>query len=243
MDTFQSLVAKIKLRYILKPVEISVTIPSLKINGGIFIMARNEIYFYGRVSTVEQNTDRQVTAAKRYRPTLKDDNIFIDKITGKTFDRPEWNILMRILREGDELIISELDRLGRTKKGVEESLSLLKSKGVRLRSLDIPTTLQEIEGQDWVMELVNNILIEVYSSIAQQELERKEYRQKAGIEEAKKKGIYKGRKPIDYDMEKLQDIYPRWKAKQIKSKEFMELLGLKPNTFYRVIEKYEEQIK
>ena len=69
-----------------------------------------------------------------------------------------------------------------------------------------------------VLELINNILIEVYSSIAQQELERKEYRQKAGIEEAKKKGVYKGRKPIEYDEELLVSLYPRWKAKQLKAK-------------------------
>lgn len=202
-----------------------------------------EIYFYGRVSTTDQNVDRQITAARKYKSTLKDENIFIDKITGKTFDRPEFNILKRIIRKGDELIVSELDRLGRTKEGVKETLDFLKERGVRIRCLDIPTTLIDIEEQDWVMDLINNILIEVYSSIAQQELERKEYRQKAGIEEAKKKGIYKGRKPIDYDKEKLIGIYPRWKAKQVKSKEFMSLLGLKPNTFYRAIEKYEAEIK
>lgn len=206
-------------------------------------MNLHEEYFYGRVSTTDQYAERQITAAKKYRESLKEENIFIDKITGKTFDRPEWNILMRILREGDELIVSELDRLGRTKKGVKDTLALLKTKGVRIRCLDIPTTLQDIEGQDWALELINNILIEVYSSIAQQEIERKEYRQRAGIEEAKKRGVYKGRKPIEYDEEKLVDIYPRWKAKQIKSKEFMELLDLKPNTFYRAIAKYEKQIK
>lgn len=202
-----------------------------------------EIYFYGRVSTTDQNVDRQITAARKYNSTLKDENIFIDKITGKTFDRPEFNILKRIIRKGDELIVSELDRLGRTKEGVKETLDFLKERGVRIRCLDIPTTLIDIEEQDWVMDLINNILIEVYSSIAQQELERKEYRQKAGIAEAKKKGIYKGRKPIDYDKEKLIGIYPRWKAKQVKTKEFMSLLGLKPNTFYRAIEKYEAEIK
>lgn len=200
------------------------------------------MYFYGRVSTTDQHAERQITAVRKYRPTLKAENIFIDKITGKTYDRPEWNVLKRILREGDELIVSELDRLGRTKQGIKETLEFIKGKGIIIRCLDIPTTLQDIEGQDWVLELVNNILIEVYSSIAQQELERKEYRQKAGIEEAKKKGVYKGRKPIEYNEGKLVDIYPRWKAGQIKSKEFMALLDLKPNTFYRTIAKYEETL-
>lgn len=204
-------------------------------------MSGFEMYFYGRVSTADQHAERQITAAKKYRPSLKAENIFIDKATGKTFDRPEWNILKRVLRSGDELIVSELDRLGRTKQGIKETLEFVRSKGIRIRCLDIPTTLQDIEGQDWVLELVNNILIEVYSSIAQQELERKEYRQRAGIEEAKKKGAYKGRKPIEYEREQLAELYPRWRSKQLKAKECMSLLGLKPNTFYRAIAKYEAE--
>ena len=202
-------------------------------------MAGCEIYFYGRVSTTDQHAERQITAARKYRTMLKAENIFIDKMSGKTFDRPEWNILKRIIRSGDELIISELDRLGRTKQGIKETLEFISGKGVRIRCLDIPTTLQDIEGQDWVLELINNILIEVYSSIAQQELERKEYRQRAGIAEAKKKGVYKGRKPIEYDEEKLAELYARWKNGQLRAKECMSLLGLKPNTFYRAMAKYE----
>ena len=202
-----------------------------------------EEYFYGRVSTTDQHAERQITAARKYRHTLKNENIFIDKVTGKTYDRPEWNVLKRVLRKGDELIVSELDRLGRTKEGIKETLEFLKAKGVIIRCLDIPTTLIDIDGQDWVLELINNILIEVYSSIAQQELERKEYRQKAGIEEAKKKGVYKGRKPIEYDEERIVQLYNTWKSGQIKSKDFMSLLGLKPNTFYRAIEKYETDME
>ncbi len=200
-----------------------------------------EIYFYGRVSTKEQHYERQLTTAKTYYPELSEDNIFIDKVSGKTYERPEYGVLKRILRGGDELIIAELDRLGRTKAGVKSELDWLKAKGVRIRCLDIPTTLQDIEGQDWVLELINNILIEVYSSIAQQELERKEYRQRAGIEEAKKRGVYKGRKPIEVDMSKLADIYPRWKSGQLKTKEVMELLSVKPNTFYRLIQRFEQE--
>lgn len=200
------------------------------------------LYFYGRVSTTEQHSDRQLTRARNYRPDLLDDNVFIDKITGKTFDRPEYKVLKRVLRQGDELIISELDRLGRTKCGVKEELNVLTSKGVYVRCLDIPTTLITLDNQDWVMDLVNNILIEVYSTLAQQELERKEYRQMAGIAEAKKRGVYKGRQPIQYNHDTLVSIYPRWKSNILKSKECMELLKLKPNTFYRVIARYEESL-
>ena len=109
-----------------------------------------ETYFMV-VSTTDQHAERQITAARKYRSALKTENIFIDKMSGKTFDMSGWNILKRIIRSGDELIISELDRLGRTKQGIKETLEFISSKGVRIRCLDVPTTLQDIEGQDWVL--------------------------------------------------------------------------------------------
>lgn len=199
------------------------------------------VYAYARVSDKEQHTDRQVSNIRKYVPDLVDDNIFIDKVSGKTYDRPEFSLLKRLLRTGDELVVSELDRIGRTKTGIKEELDLLKKKGVKLRALDIPTTLIDIEGNDWVMELVSNILIEVYSALAQQELMRKEMRQRQGIEEAKKRGVYKGRKPIEVDMVKFADIYKRWRSGQLKTIEARMLAGLKNNTFYRTVERYEKE--
>ena len=104
-----------------------------------------------------------------------------------------------------------------------------------------------IEGQEWAVELINNLLIELYSTLSEQELREKERRQRAGIEAAKERGVYKGRKPIDIDLEKVGKIYPRWKAGHIKTSEFREMLGhdgvpIKPNTFYRSIERYEADL-
>lgn len=198
------------------------------------------IYGYVRVSDKEQHDDRQITNIKKYC-NIPDENIFIDKVTGKTYDRPEYSIVKRIIKAGDELILSELDRIGRTKAGIKDELDFLKTKGVKVRALDIPTTLYDIEGQDWVMELISNILIEVYSALAQQELERKEMRQRQGIEAAKQRGVYKGRKPIDVDMTKFADIYKRWKAGQLKTIEARALSGLRNNTFYRTVEQYERK--
>ncbi|ATW28598.1 hypothetical protein DCMF_13395 [Candidatus Formimonas warabiya] len=199
-------------------------------------------YSYERVSDKEQKTDRQTTNIQKHFGDIPAENVFRDKITGKTYDRPEWSILKRILRSGDELVVSELDRLGRTKAGIKAELEFLKSKGVKLRALDIPSTLYDAEGkeQDLILELVTNLLIEVYSTLAQQELERKEVRQRQGIEEAKKKGVYKGRKPVEVDMSKFANIYSRWKAREIKGVEAKTLLNLKTNTFYRTVERYEK---
>lgn len=218
---------------------VAVTLAQQIYEGRVFFMG--ELYAYVRVSSVEQHTERQIEGIKKQYPNIQEDNIFIEKISGKKGmdERAEYSVLRRVLRSGDELIIDALDRLGRKKSDVKAELEYLKSKGVILRILLIPTTLVELEGQAWMIDMINNLLIEVYSSIAEQELVEKERRQRAGIEEAKKKGVYKGRKPIEIDQDKFAELYPRWRSGSIKAKEFMQLMGLLPNTFYRAVARYE----
>lgn len=140
------------------------------------------IYAYLRVSTKEQNLARQIVAVKAYRPQLPEENIFCDKASGKNFKRKEYERLKELLRPGDELIVKELDRLGRNKAMTKDELLWFKENGIKVRILNIPTTLVDLpEGQEWVFDMVNNILIEVISSIAQEEYEKRELRQKEGI--------------------------------------------------------------
>ena len=203
-----------------------------------------ERYGYVRVSTKDQHPDRQIENIKKHYPDIKDDNLFIEKISGKKGmdERDEYAVLRRIVRSGDELVIDALDRLGRKKTDIKAELEYLKTKGVVIRVLLIPTTLVEIDGQEWAIEMINNLLIEVYTSLAQQEISEKERRQRDGIEVAKANGVYKGRKPIEYDEVKFTDLYKRWRNGAIKAKEFMELMGLKPNTFYRIVKRYEMEL-
>lgn len=203
-----------------------------------------EKYGYVRVSDKDQHTERQVEGIRKYWVDIKEENLFVEKISGKKGmdDRPEYSILRRVLRTGDELVIDALDRLGRKKADVKAELEYLKAKGVTLRVLSIKTTLEDIDGQGWVLEMINNLLIEVYTSLAEQELVEKERRQRDGIAEARKKGVYKGRKPIDFDQNRFAELYSRWKIGNIKAKEFMELMGLKPNTFYRSVQRYEAEV-
>ncbi|WP_169008438.1 recombinase family protein [Faecalispora jeddahensis] len=200
-----------------------------------------EIYGYVRVSDKYQHEDRQVQAILAYYPQMKEDNLFIEKISGKSEmdSRPEYAVLRRLLRPGDELVVDALDRLGRKKTDVKKELEYIKGKGVLLRILSIPTTLQEVEGQSWVMEMINNVIVEVYTSLLEQELNEKERRQAAGIAVAKARGVYKGRMPIEYNESQFVELYQRWKTGAIKSKEFMALMQLRPNTFYRIVKKYE----
>lgn len=205
-------------------------------------------YAYCRVSTEQQHLDRQIEGIKKAYPDIKEEDIFVEKISGrkKVEERSEYAVLRRILRSGDELVLDSLDRLSRTKAGIKAELEYLKTKGIIVRVLVIPTTLISLEGQEWAVELINNLLIELYSTLSEQELREKDRRQRAGIEAAKERGVYKGRKPIATDDKKLKDLYPRWKTGAIKTSEFRQLLGvngtaLKPNTFYRRIQQYEMQ--
>lgn len=200
------------------------------------------IFGYIRVSSKDQNPERQIEALKEYEKELKDENIYMDKQSGKDFNRGEYQELKKVLRKGDTLIIKELDRLGRNKEMIKEELSWLNEKGVRTKILDIPTTLIELpEENAWVIKMVNNILIEVLGSIAEEERVKIRQRQKEGIAIAKKEGKYKGRKPSELP-KNFHNLYNRWKEGSITAVEFTKLLGYKSrNTTYRKIRQYEEE--
>lgn len=152
-------------------------------------------YAYIRVSTKEQHLDRQIEAIKEYRP----DEVFADKLSGKNFDRPEYHRLKSMIRRGDEIIVKELDRLGRNKDAVKEELKWFKDNGVIVRVLDIPTTMIELPGQEWIAEMVNNILIEVIAAVAEQERKKIRQRQKEGIACARERGVKFGRPEKDVE--------------------------------------------
>lgn len=206
-------------------------------------------YAYERVSSKDQNLERQETAIKKFRPDIPDANIFRDKVTGKTFDRENYNamkiILEHISKASDsneiiEVVFEEMDRLGRDKESIKKELQWYKEHGIYTRILELPSTLVDIEpANKWVMDMVTNILIEVYATMAQQELEKRSKRQAEGIVEAKKKGVKFGRQPIKINESEFVKVYQDWKASKITAKQAMKELALKPNTFYRRVKEYE----
>lgn len=138
-------------------------------------------YLYIRVSTKEQNESRQLALKEKYG--LRTSDIFIDKATGKNFNRPSYQKLKEELQKGDTLILMSLDRLGRNKEQALEELRELKQKGVRLIVDDLPTTQIELDEKNkLIVEMINNILIEVYTTLAEEELKRTRIRQRQGIE-------------------------------------------------------------
>ena len=140
------------------------------------------IYAYLRVSTKDQNLERQIVAVKAYCPYLLDKNIFCDKQSGKNFARAEYLKLKALLVANDELIIKELDRLGRNKEEIKKELSWFKEHKIIVRILNVPTTLIDFQGQEWIFEMVNNILIEVMGAVAEEERKKILERQREGID-------------------------------------------------------------
>ena len=193
-----------------------------------------KVYGYARVSTREQNLDRQIAALRQYVTDERD--IITDKESGKDFDRTGYQYLReRLIRPGDTLIVKSLDRLGRNKEQVMEELRHFRADGVRVKILDLPTTMIDLpDGQDWIVEMVNNILIEVLASIAEQERLTIRQRQAEGIAEAKKQGRLLGRKKTELPTE-WELVTGLWKSGSITAVQAMDRLGLNKSTFYRMV--------
>lgn len=204
-------------------------------------------FAYARVSTDEQETERQKQAIKEYCPEIEEKDIFIDKATGKNFDRPSYQLMKSIIERVSteenqvELIIEEFDRLGRNKQQIQEELRWFKEHHTRVRILNLPTTLVDVPGDSsYLLEMVQNILIEVMGTIAEEGLRMRKKRQMEGIEIARQQGKYRGRKPVQIEEKAFLDKYARWRKGEITAAEAMRLLGVKANTFYRRVALYEE---
>ena len=166
------------------------------------------VYGYVRVSKKEQNIERQIKSIEMYN--LAVDKIFIDKKSGKDLARKEYQQMKSILKCGDEIIIHELDRLGRNKEDIKSEISWYNTNNIIIRILDIPTTLTVVTGEKWLFEMINNIIIEVYSSVAEKERERLIKRTKEGLEQAKARGQKLGRPTISIKKEdNIIDMHKR----------------------------------
>lgn len=191
-----------------------------------------KVFGYARVSTAHQTTDRQVEALKEYG--IADRDVIIDKQSGKDFNRDGYLYLKNtLLRAGDVLVVKELDRLGRNKQQIKEELEYFKQSKIRVKVLNIPTTLIDCEGQDWVLEMVSNILIEVMSSIAEEERTKMLQRQAEGIAMAREKGVSFGR-PKLVKPEGFDEMFAKVEAGEIKAIELMRELGLKKTSYYKL---------
>ena len=194
----------------------------------------NRTFYYARVSSKDQNLDRQLSAFKALGAADRD--IITDKESGKDFNRVGYQTLKNgMLRQGDTLIIKSLDRLSRSKRDIKSELEWFKDNNIRLKVIDLPTTMMDLpDGQEWVFEMVNNILIEVLGTIAEQERATIKSRQAEGITAAKAKGVKFGRPTLQVP-DNWNEVYTQWKSGEITAKVAMERTKTKRTSFYKLI--------
>lgn len=205
------------------------------------IETEHRIYYYARVSSAGQNLARQMEAFRKLG--AEDRDIITDKASGKDIDRPGYQALKTtLLRSGDTLIVTSLDRLSRRKEDIKTELQYFKNHNIRLKVLDIPTTLIDPPaGQEWIFDMTLNVLIEVLSSIAEQERLTTRERQRQGIEAMRGTPAWeqygRPRQPIP---ENYEQVMQRWHNKEITAVTAMQLLGLKKTKFYQLAKEHED---
>lgn len=195
----------------------------------------SKTFYYARVSSTSQNLSRQLEAFRK--DGADEHDIITEKKSGKDFDRPEYSVLKHhMLREGDTLVIMSLDRLGRNKQAIKEELEYFKAHNIHVRILDLPTTnYKPAEGQEWILDMVNNILVEVLASQAEQERITIRKRQAEGIALAKAAGKYKGSKPKEVDNDKLLSLYKDYMSHKISKSKMAQELGVSRPTLYKIL--------
>lgn len=176
--------------------------------------------FYARCSTVEQNEARQLVTAQE----IGADKVFIDKASGKNTDRPEFQKMLAFVREGDTVYCSDFSRIARNTRDLLFTVENLQSKGVEFISLKESVDTSTPQGR---------FMLTVFVAMAELERETILQRQKEGIAVAKAQGKYQGRKRLEVDTERFKAVCARWRAGEITATKAMDMLNLKPNTFYR----------
>lgn len=196
-----------------------------------------EIYAYVRVSTREQNEDRQLIVMNELQVLQK--NIFIDKQSGKDFDRPQYKKLLKKLRKDDLLYIKSIDRLGRNYNEIQEQWRILtKDKGADIVVLDMPL-LDTRRGKDLMGTFLSDIVLQVLSFVAENERVNIRQRQAEGIAAAKAKGVRFGRIPKPLP-ENFHAVYQRWKHGEITGTAAAKDCGMPLSTFRYRAEIYEK---
>jgi len=190
---------------------------------------------YCRVSTSEQNEDRQTQAM--LDSGIKERDIFIDKCSGKDFVRPQYQALKAQLREGDILVIKSIDRLGRNYKQIcEEWREITSDIKANIRVLDMPV-LDTTKTDGLIGQVISDIVLQLLGYVAEQERAFIKQRQAEGIKLAKDRGRRLGKPPIQYP-ENWHEIYKIWQSQEITAREAQKRLNLKPTSFYKLAKNY-----
>lgn len=195
----------------------------------------SKTFGYCRVSSTDQKEDRQLEAMLELGINERD--IFVDKCSGKNFDRPQYQALKVQLREGDVLVIKSIDRLGRNYKQIcEEWREITREIKANIKVLDMPV-LDTTRTEGLIGEVISDIVLQLLSYVAEQERAFIKQKQAEGIKLAKEKGKHLGKPPIEYP-ENWDNVYKVWESGAITAREAMKQLNLKPTSFYKLAKKY-----
>lgn len=199
---------------------------------------KNKKFGYARVSSKDQNEIRQILAFKELGIDERD--IYIDKKSGKDFEREQYQLLKSILREGDLLVIHSIDRIGRDYQQIVDQWSdITKNIKADILVLDMKELLDTRKAKDLLGTFINDLILGLLSYVAQTEREKINTRQREGIDAYKKTGITKtgrpyGRPKVELSAE-FVDIVKMWKKNEITARKAMEKLEMKPNSFYKYV--------
>ncbi len=188
-------------------------------------------YGYVRVSTREQNLDRQVLAMKQ--EGIEEKNIYSDQMSGKNFDRPKYNRLMKKIKWGDLVVIKSIDRLGRNYTEILEQWRFItKTKKANIQVLDMPLLNTNTVHGDLTGVFISDLVLQILAYVAETERAFIRQRQAEGIQIAKKNGVKFGVPKLDVP-EDFQKYYRLWKDKKISIRKGAKAVGMSPSTFYR----------
>ena len=194
-----------------------------------------QVYGYVRVSSIDQNEERQIVELSKRNVLSK--NIYIDKQSGKSFERPQYKKLVRKLKQGDLLYILSIDRLGRNYLEIQEQWRILtKEKGIDICVIDMPL-LDTRNGKDLMGTFIADLVLQILSFVAQNERENIRKRQAQGIAVAKAKGIKFGRPEIVLP-ENFGELVYEWKKKRVPLSEVLEVCNMSEASFYRIFREY-----
>lgn len=215
----------------------------------------NEVYGYARVSTKEQNLSRQLEQLKEFG--IPDRNIRCDKVSGKTFNRREYNALVGttetapLLRKGDLLVIVSLDRLGRNYTEIREQWNyIINDIGADIVVLDMPLLDTRASNDNLDRKFIADLVLQILSYVAQKELENNKRRQQQGMAvmpviNGKKTSLKTGRPTGRPNAEFPQEwnvYYEKWRLGELTATKCMEILNLKRSTFYKLVKVYEQDL-
>jgi len=191
----------------------------------------NKTYGYVRVSSKDQCEDRQILALKEHGVSQK--NIFMDKMSGKDFNRPEYIRLLRKIKPGDVIVIKAIDRLGRNYDEIQEQWRIItKEKQADIRVLDMPLLSTTGTHEDLTSKFIADLVLQILSYVAQTERESIKERQREGIAAAKRRGVVFGR-PRKQVPEDFFDVKALWESGKISSRQAAAQLGVSQETFLR----------